>query len=87
MDDKTKQIAAAASDIIAAAPVPGLKLGFFLLQEAIEYEPAIAAEIQSLFSKGVPTEDEWAALHARIAGKTYRDYVPDSALPPSETSV
>lgn len=81
----TQTLVTAASAVASAAPVPGLQLGLFLLQEGIKYEPAIAAELQQLFSKGVPTEDEWNALHAKVAAKSYRDYVPDTGLPASET--
>lgn len=66
-------------------PPQALSLAFFVLEEAIKVTPAIAAEIQQMFNKGVPTDQDWAALRAKVAGKTYRDYVPDSALPPSET--
>lgn len=74
----------AASAVLSAAPVPGLQLGLFILREAIENEPAIAAEMQSLFSKGVPSDQDWYNLHASVANRTYRSYVPDSDLPPGE---
>jgi hypothetical protein len=64
-------------------PPEALSLAFFLVQEAIKNEPAIAAEIQTLFNKGIPTDDDWANLRARVASKSYRDFVPDSALPPN----
>lgn len=62
-------------------PPQALALAFFIIEEAIKLEPAIAAEIQSLLAKGDPTADDWTALRAKIATKTYADYVPASALP------
>lgn len=67
-------------------PPESVQLAFFVVQEAIKVEPAIAAELQRMFNKGVPSEADWAALRAKVANKTYRDYVPDSALPADETS-
>jgi hypothetical protein len=81
---QTQKLVAAASAVVSAAPVPGLQLGLFLLQEAIQDSPAIVADIQALFSKGIPTEADWNKLHAKVADKTYRDYVPDTALPQGE---
>ena len=66
-------------------PPQAISLAFFIVQEAIKLEPSIAAEIQAMFSKGIPTEQDWANLHAKVAGKTYRDYVPSTALPTAET--
>ncbi len=67
-------------------PRQALNLAFFVLEEAIKYEPAIAVAIQRMFNKGTPTPWDWAELHASVADKSYRDYVPDSALPASEIS-
>lgn len=58
-------------------------LAVFVLQEAIQNEPAIAADIQELLGKGTPTRADWEALRSKW-GKSYRDYVPGSDLPPGE---
>ena len=58
-----------------------ISLAFFAIEEAIKQEPAIAAELQSLFSKGNPTPADWAALRVKVLSKTYRDYVPGTAIP------
>ena len=56
-------------------------LAMFVIQEAIKAEPAIAAVLRDLFNKADPTPEDWAATRARIASKSYRDYVPQSDLP------
>jgi hypothetical protein len=61
------------------------KLALFVVQEAIKAEPAIAKAISDMFSKGIPTEADWANLRASVDDNAYMDYVPDSALPASET--
>lgn len=61
-------------------PPDTLDLAFFILQEAIKAEPAIAAEVQTLLAKGDPTDADWAALRTRIKAKTYKDLVPDTGL-------
>ncbi len=57
-----------------------ISLAVFIIQEAVKNEPAIADAIRSLFNKADPTPDDWAALRAKVQGKSYADYVPDSAL-------
>jgi hypothetical protein len=52
----------------------------FVLEEVIKLSPALVAEFQKLFSNGVPTADQWAALRTAVASKSYADYVPASAL-------
>ena len=37
-----------------------------VLQDLIQSEPAIAAMVQQLFSKGIPTEADWEALRASV---------------------
>lgn len=56
-----------------------------LVEAAIANEPAIAADLTALFSKGVPTPAQWAALRALVAAETYGQFVPASDLPASET--
>ncbi len=62
-----------------------LTLALFVLQEGIKLEPAIAADLQQMFSKGIPTEQDWLNLRLKVASKAYRDYVPDTCLPGSVT--
>lgn len=61
-----------------------LQLALFVIEEAIKEEPVIATAIQKLFEKGVPPPEAWNALRSNVADKNYRDYVPDSDLPPGE---
>jgi len=58
-----------------------VQLVLFCIQEAIKAEPAIAAELQKLFSKGIPSQEDWASARARIQ-QSYAQLVPNSALPP-----
>jgi hypothetical protein len=63
-------------------PPQAIQLGLFVIEEAIKAEPAIVAELQAMFTKGNPTADDWTALRAKVNAKTYRDYVPKTAIPP-----
>lgn len=63
-----------------------LQLAFFVIEEGIKLEPSIAAELQSLFSKGVPTEADWVNLRSRVSARTYKSFVPDTDLPDSESN-
>src|SRR6266404_855040 len=65
-------------------PPESIQLAIFIVEEAIKAEPAIAAMLQQLFNKADPTPADWAQLRAAVAGKSYGDYVPDSALPVAE---
>jgi hypothetical protein len=56
-----------------------------LVEAAIAEEPAIAIDLQNLFSGSVPTPAQWAALRAVVASESYGTFVPSSSLPPSET--
>lgn len=56
----------------------------FALEEAIKESPAIYADVQALFKLDNPTPQDWTDLRARVRGKSYRDFVPGSALPPGE---
>ena len=60
---------------------PVISLGLFAIEEAIKQEPAIAQELQALFSAGPVTPDQIAALRAKVAGESYAGFVPASALP------
>lgn len=68
-------------------PPQALSLALFILEAAIKDAPALAAELKVLFTKTDPTPDDWAALHLRVAAKTYRDYVPATALRVVEVDV
>jgi DNA polymerase III subunit gamma/tau len=66
-------------------PPQALSLVFFLLEEAIKNEPAIADEVRSLLNKADPTPEDWALLRANVRDKTYAQYVPASALAAAPT--
>jgi hypothetical protein len=61
--------------------------GITILQQIIQAEPGIAADIKALFAGGVPTDASWAALQASIQSETYGEFVPASDLPASKTGV
>ncbi len=63
-------------------PPTTLALVLSLVEEAIRLEPAIRAEIESLLAKDNPTPEDWQALRIKVLSKSYRDYVPATALPP-----
>jgi hypothetical protein len=71
---------ASASTIAAVASInPTAALILFGVEEAVKLYPDVEAELQRLFSKGIPTEDDWAASRARIA-------LPFSALAPNSAA-
>lgn len=55
-----------------------------LVQELIKDTPALIKDFQEIFSKPNPTPDDWEALRTKVKTKGYRDYVPDTQLPPGE---
>jgi hypothetical protein len=57
-----------------------------LVQIAIAEEPAIAEEFKTLFATANPTPADWDSLRQKVLSKTYKDYVPDSDLPPTPTT-
>jgi hypothetical protein len=63
-------------------PPQVIQLAFFVLQEAIRIEPALAEDIRALLSKTDPTSEDWDALRARVQGESYAELVPATALPP-----
>ncbi|HEV2210090.1 MAG TPA: hypothetical protein VG167_15020 [Verrucomicrobiae bacterium] len=65
-------------------PPQAIQLGLFVIEEAITNEPAIAAAISKLFSKGIPTAQDWTDLRASVASGDYKAYVPDTALTPDQ---
>lgn len=50
-----------------------------LIEEAIKIEPAVATEIASLFSKGIPTPADWQAYRAKNAADSFETLAPDAA--------
>ena len=54
------------------------------IQAAIKYAPGLIEDLRKIFSTSNPTEADWQQLHDKIASKSYRDYVPDSAIPKDE---
>ena len=49
-----------------------------LVEEAIKVEPALAAELQALFSKPDPTPADWLALKTRVLGQSFESLAPDA---------
>lgn len=52
-----------------------------LVEQAIKDAPGILAEFQGIFNKPNPTPEDWQAMRVAILAKSYKDFVPDSALP------
>jgi hypothetical protein len=65
-------------------PPATIQLVLFALEEAIKLEPSIQVALTDLFSKPDPKPEDWEALRARVGGKSYRDFVPATALPAGE---
>jgi hypothetical protein len=63
-------------------PPQAISLGLFVIQELLTNSPELFADLQKLFSGTPPTAADWLALHAKVLAKSYRDYVPETALPP-----
>ena len=53
-----------------------------LIEEAVKDAPAVYQEFQLIFNNPDPTPADWQALRTKLMAKSYRDYVPDTALPP-----
>lgn len=49
-----------------------------LIEEAIKEEPAIAAELQALFSKPNPTPEDWQALRTKVLSQSFEQIAPDA---------
>lgn len=62
-----------------------LALATFGIQELIKNAPGLYAAFSTLFSKAAPTDADWDDLRVKILSKTYKDYVPTTQLPDSET--
>lgn len=62
-----------------------LALAIFGLQELIKQAPGLWSAFAELFSKSNPTDADWDALRLKILSKSYKDYVPTTQLPDSES--
>jgi hypothetical protein len=49
-----------------------------LVEKLIENEPAIAAELQNIFSNPNPTPADWQALRAKVLGESFDQLCPDA---------
>jgi len=61
-----------------------LALAVFGLEEIIKVAPGLYQEFADLFAKDNPTPADWDALRAKIASKSYKDYVPTTTLSDAE---
>lgn len=49
-----------------------------LIEEAIKLEPAIAAELKTLFAKKEITPADWMALRLKVLGQSFESLAPDA---------
>lgn len=49
-----------------------------LVELAVKEAPAIATELQAIFSKPNPTPEDWAALRAKVAAQSFESLAPDA---------
>lgn len=49
-----------------------------LVEELVKNEPAIAADLQAIFSKKNPTPEDWKALKNKIASASFESLAPDA---------
>ena len=49
-----------------------------LVELAVKAEPALAAELQTIFNNPNPTPDDWAALKAKVTGTSFESLAPDA---------
>lgn len=49
-----------------------------LIEEAIKVEPAVAAELQALFSNPSPSPADWQVLRAKVLGESFESLAPDA---------
>lgn len=57
-----------------------------IIAQLINEEPALAADFQAIFSGNQLTPANIQALITNLQAETYGQFVPTSALPPSETN-
>ena len=62
---------------------PLASLAIFSVKEAIKETPALVEDFKVLFASGTPTDADFDAFHAKVAGDSYAKLVPASQLPPS----
>lgn len=53
------------------------------LQTIIQEEPKVAESIKNIFSKPNPTPEDWEAERVALLGKSYKDIVTNTDLPPA----
>ncbi|HWY74990.1 MAG TPA: hypothetical protein VN281_05205 [Verrucomicrobiae bacterium] len=58
-----------------------LQLLVFGIQEAIKAEPALVADFETLFNGDPPTDADFDTLRTKVAGESYSQFVPQSAIP------
>ena len=63
-------------------PPQAIVLGIEVIEEAIKQAPALFAEFQKIFATANPAPEDWAALKQKVLTESYRDFVPQTALPP-----
>ena len=63
-------------------PPQAIALGIEVIEEAIKDAPALYAEFQKIFAKPNPVPADWMALKQTVLTESYRDFVPQTALPP-----
>jgi len=57
-----------------------LQLVLFGIEEVIQQAPALAADLQKIFANGTPTAADFAALRAKVASESYRQFVTGTGL-------
>lgn len=67
-------------------PPQAVSLALFIIEEGIKLEPELANAVRSLLSKNDPSPQDWADLRTTVMAKSYRDYVPATALPPEPST-
>ncbi len=50
----------------------------FILTEIVRQAPVLAIDLVQILSKPAPTEDDWAQLRQKYAGRTYDQYLRDA---------
>jgi hypothetical protein len=61
-------------------PTTAIQLAVFVIEEAIKNAPELLLDMKNLFGAGVPTAEDFAALRQKIAGESYKTFVPQSRL-------
>lgn len=53
-----------------------------LVEELVQQEPTIAAELTSLFNNKDAQPSDWQALRSKVLSETFESLAPDAPLPP-----